>query len=54
MVIDSDQLARHLLERVNYYRLSGYWYSWREIGADGARREVFIPGTNLADIDAVY
>ena len=54
MVIDSDQLVRHLLERVNYYRLSGYWYSWREIGADGARREVFIPGTNLADIDAVY
>ena len=35
MVIDSDQLARHLLERVKYYRLSGYWYSWREIGADG-------------------
>ena len=54
MVIDSDQLARHLLERVNYYRLSGYWYSWREIGADGARRDVFIPGTNLDDTDAVY
>lgn len=53
MVIDSDQLARNLLERVNYYRLSGHWYSWREIGADGVRRDVFIPGMNLADIDAV-
>lgn len=54
MVIDSDQLARNLLERVNCYWLSGYWYSWREIGADGVRRDVFIPGTTLADIDAVY
>ena len=54
MVIESDQLARNLLERVNYHRLSGHWYSWREIGADGARCDVFIPGMNLADIDAVY
>lgn len=54
IVIDSDDQARHLLERVNYYRLSGYWYSWREIGEDGVRRDEFIPGTNLADIAAVY
>lgn len=27
MLIESDLDACWLLERVNYYRLSGYWYS---------------------------
>ncbi len=26
LIIESDEKAIHLLEKINYYRLSGYWY----------------------------
>lgn len=30
MHIEDEAAARRALERVNYYRLSGYWYPYRE------------------------
>ncbi len=30
MTIADDEVARHALETLGYYRLSGYWYSFRE------------------------
>lgn len=39
MLIESDLEACWLLERVNYYRLSGYWYSWRKLVAPGKRAD---------------
>ena len=54
MLIESDLEACWLLERVNYYRLSGYWYSWRKLLAPGKRADSFVAGTTLADVAAVY
>lgn len=54
MLIESDSKACRLLDQVNYYRLSGYWYSWRKLLETGERAGSFIAGTTLADVVAVY
>lgn len=54
MLIESDSKACRLLDQVNYYRLSGYWYSWRKLLKTGERADSFIAGTTLADVVAVY
>ncbi|PZF79998.1 Abi family protein [Jiangella anatolica] len=41
------------LRRVNYYRLSGYWYPFRRLEGT-ERRDDFYPGTRLADVVALY
>jgi abortive infection bacteriophage resistance protein len=43
---DRNQAA-NWLRRVGYYRLSGYWYPFRQRGDDGRVLETFRPGTNL-------
>lgn len=54
MLIESDLAASQLLDQVNYYRLSGYWYSWRKLLEPGKRADSFIAGTSLTDVAAVY
>lgn len=55
MTIEDPAQARHVLERVNYYRLSGYWYSFREPNHDGtSRSDHFVKGTELSDVVALY
>lgn len=49
---DHDE-AVFQLKRVNYYRLSGYWYPFRRI-ANGSRMDDFFPGTTLADVMKLY
>lgn len=49
---DRDQATR-TLERVNYYRLSGYWYPFRQ-QAGGGRIDDFYPGTRLVDVVSLY
>ncbi|MCT1607543.1 Abi family protein, partial [Nesterenkonia massiliensis] len=39
--------------RVHYYRLSGYWYPFRELTSAG-RRDDFYPGTRFSDVVALY
>lgn len=49
---DPDHAVR-VLRRVNYYRLSGYWYPFRQQVA-GTRIDDFYPGTRLDDVVALY
>ncbi len=49
---DRDGAVR-ALGRINYYRLSGYWYPFRRReGTD--RGDDFYPGTRLEDVIALY
>ena len=36
MLVGSQERAVYVLERVSYYRLSGYYYSFRRSGGKGA------------------
>lgn len=55
MQINDVAYARRVLERVNYYRFSGYWYSFRQLDSDGRHRlDVFVDGTNFTDVAALY
>ena len=49
---DRNQAA-HWLLRIGYYRLSGYWYPFRE-RKDGVAQETFRPGTNLKHAFDLY
>lgn len=52
--------ARMCLERVGYYRLSAYWYPFRQhqaqagLGAQAARQDAFVPGTSFDDVLQFY
>ncbi|AEG32134.1 Abi family protein [Thiomicrospira cyclica] len=49
MVLDlPDAQVEHFLSHLNYYRLSGYWYGYRENG------QKFKPNTRFSDILALY
>ena len=55
MQINNVAYARRVLERVNYYRFSGYWYPFRQLDADGRHRlDVFVDGANFTDVAALY
>lgn len=41
------------LRRVNYYRLSGYWYPFRK-QTSGGRQDDFYAGTRFGDVVALY
>ena len=53
MDVGDPQAAAGQLRRVNYYRLSGYWYPFRRIEG-GTRVDEFAPGTTLTDIIKLY
>lgn len=53
MDVGDPDIAAQTLERVNYYRLSGYWYPFRQL-VSGKRVDDFFPGTRLADVVALY
>lgn len=44
------------LRSVGYYRLSGYWYPYREIGdsSEHGRGDHFVPGISLDDVARLY
>lgn len=45
--------AAATLRRLNYYRLSGYWYPFRKFEGSG-RRDDFYSGTRFSDVVALY
>lgn len=57
MAISDDTKAAHALERIGYYRLSGYWYPFRDFiistGPDGrpvtTMQDNFLPGAAFSD-----
>lgn len=53
MDIQDRDTALATLQRVSYYRLSGYWYPFRKQSKMG-RGDDFYPGTRFTDIIALY
>lgn len=47
-------VAAMWLSNVGYYRLSGYWYVYKELDSHGDRADTFLPGTSFPDITALY
>lgn len=54
--IGSADYAESLLRRIGYYRLSGYWYLFREPdpSGDGVRRSTFASGSSLRTVHQIY
>jgi abortive infection bacteriophage resistance protein len=53
LIIDDEAQAEHLLSVIGYYRLSGYWYSYRRL--DGAlRTDQFVEGTTFGQVVRLY
>lgn len=46
--------ASQWLSNVGYYRLSGYWYNYRELDSDGKPLDQFRTGTSFTDATALY
>lgn len=53
MAIGDREQAIDMLRRVNYYRLSGYWYPFRRQTSSG-REDAFYVGTRFSDVVALY
>ncbi|MBN4053381.1 Abi family protein [Haliea sp. AH-315-K21] len=60
--VDNESAALNYLDRIGYYRLSGYWYSFRELeiiqGATGqltaSRKNQFIENSHFEDAVKLY
>ncbi|MCJ1713856.1 Abi family protein [Curtobacterium sp. VKM Ac-2922] len=53
LYVDDREWALDWLARVNYYRLSGYWYPFRVVG-DGRRLDEFRPGATFREVIDLY
>ena len=57
MIIEDDDFASRWLRSVNYYRLSGYYYSFRQMRVEAdtrTRLDDFEPGTNFSEVVELY
>lgn len=57
MLISDDALAQSFLNRIGYYRLSGYWYPYRESiggGASVAVGDKFRAATKFSEVVELY
>lgn len=58
MLVESMRDAQLMLQYAGYYRLSGYWYSWRERDDsqpdEEFRLDRFLPGSRFEDLMALY
>lgn len=54
MMIPDRERAAACLNRIGYYRLSGYWYSFRQPNSQGGRLDEFQAGTHFDNIIALY
>ncbi|QGU04484.1 Abi family protein [Corynebacterium comes] len=56
MIVGDREHAVRLLRRINYYRLSGYWYPFRILDKNGGKRrqDDFYPGTTFDDVIDLY
>lgn len=55
MRIEDRERAERALRTLNYYRLSGYWHTMREIGADaGSDRDAFREGASFDLVMGLY
>ena len=55
MRVNDPEHAETLLARLNYYRLSGYWYPMRRFSqGDGTARDEFVDGASFDLVVALY
>lgn len=55
MCVDDPVRAEDVLARLNYYRLSGYWYPMRRFTPDaGVKRDEFVNGASLDLVVSLY
>ena len=56
MQVDNDSLATSYLERVGYYRLSGYWYPFRQFDKNNTNQHLglFVDDTHFQHIVDLY
>ena len=56
MQVDNDSLATSYLERVGYYRLSGYWYPFRQFNKNNTNQRLglFVDDTHFQHIVDLY
>lgn len=54
MIFADKQQAEWDLARMGYYRLSGYFYPFRQHLAAGGRSDCFVAGTRFDDVLALY
>lgn len=61
MAIDNPDAAKSYLQRLGYYRLSGYWYPFRKLDPAQVpdshmpqRLDEFVEGTHFADVVQLY
>jgi abortive infection bacteriophage resistance protein len=54
LVIDDEAEAERLLSVIGYYRLSGYWYSYRRPADRTHRDDQFVEGTTFRQVVLLY
>jgi len=57
MVVSDDALAQSFLNRIGYYRLSGYWYPYRDAAVSGTTvvfSDKFKAGTKFSEVVDLY
>lgn len=54
MAINDDARAALFLSRVGYYRLSGYWYPFRQFDKNRQRTDQFVDGTTFENVIGLY
>lgn len=54
LAVNAPEAAERTLASVNYYRLSSYWYPFRQRDGQGTLLDVVQPGTTFEDVVALY
>jgi abortive infection bacteriophage resistance protein len=54
LIIDDEAEAERLLSVIGYYRLSGYWYTFRRQRPGAPRDDDFVEGTNFRTVVRLY
>ena len=54
LIVDNEPEAEHLLRAIGYYRLSGYWYSYRRHLNGADRDDQFVEGTTFRQVVRLY
>lgn len=52
--VGDDNFALQQLATISYYRLSGYWYPFRPVSADGERSNTFKTGASFEEAMTLY
>lgn len=54
LIVDDESRALHYLANISYYRLSGYFYPFRQLNKNSQRLDVFITESRFDDVIKLY